>query len=91
VNQAKFLGETIAAKLVGEIGDVRRFESKRSLVAYAGVDPGKSDSGKKVSAKEFCVNKAKFIAAKSRAPATRSCAKPFFRRWCVICLPRPPR
>jgi hypothetical protein len=50
VNQAKFLGETIAAKLIGEIGDVRRFESKRSLVAYAGVDPGKNDSGRKVSA-----------------------------------------
>jgi transposase len=43
------VGETIAAKLIGEIGDVRRFESKRSLVAYAGVDPDKNDSGKKVS------------------------------------------
>jgi len=43
------VGETIAAKLIGEIGDVRRFESKWSLVAYAGVDPGKNDSGKKVS------------------------------------------
>ena len=43
------VGETIAAKLIGEIGDVRRFESKRSLVAYAGVDPSKNDSGKKVS------------------------------------------
>lgn len=43
------VGETLAAKLIGEIGDVRRFESKRSLVAYAGVDPDKNDSGKKVS------------------------------------------
>ena len=43
------VGETIAAKLMGEAGDVRRFESKRSIVAYAGVDPGKDDSGKKVS------------------------------------------
>jgi transposase len=43
------VGETIAAKLIGEIGDVRRFECKRSLAAYAGVDPGKNDSGKKVS------------------------------------------
>lgn len=43
------VGETIAAKLIGEIGDVRRFENKRSLVAYAGVDPDKNDSGKKVS------------------------------------------
>jgi transposase len=44
------VGDTIAAKLIAEIGDVRRFESKRSLAAYAGVDPGKNDSGKKVSA-----------------------------------------
>lgn len=43
------VGDTIAAKLIGEIGDVRRFESKRSLVAYAGIDPDKDDSGKKVS------------------------------------------
>jgi transposase len=43
------VGETLAAKLMGEAGDVRRFESKRSLVAYAGVDPDKDDSGKKVS------------------------------------------
>lgn len=43
------VGETLAAKLIGEIGDVRRFASKRALVAYAGVDPDKNDSGKKVS------------------------------------------
>jgi len=49
VNALYGVGETLAAKLIGEIGDVRRFESKRSLVAYAGVDPDKNDSGKKVS------------------------------------------
>lgn len=43
------VGETLAAKLIGEIGDVRKFEDKHSLVAYAGVDPGKEESGKKVS------------------------------------------
>jgi transposase len=43
------VGDTIAPQLIGEIGDVRRFESKRSLVAFAGVDPDKNDSGKKVS------------------------------------------
>jgi transposase len=44
------VGESLAAQLIGEIGDVRRFESKRALVAFAGVDPDKDDSGKKVSA-----------------------------------------
>jgi hypothetical protein len=43
------VGDTIAAKLMGEAGDVRRFASKRALVAYAGVDPDKDESGKKVS------------------------------------------
>lgn len=43
------VGESLAAQLIGEIGDVRRFDSKRSLVAFAGVDPDKDDSGKKVS------------------------------------------
>lgn len=43
------VGETLAAKLIGEIGDVRRFESKGALAAYAGVDPGKDESGRKIS------------------------------------------
>jgi transposase len=43
------VGETLAPQLIGEIGDVRRFASKWSLVAFAGVDPDKNDSGKKVT------------------------------------------
>jgi transposase len=43
------VGETIASKLIAEIQDPRRFIDKWALVAYAGVDPGKSDSGKKVT------------------------------------------
>jgi transposase len=43
------VGESIAAQLMGEIGDVRKFKSKRSIPALAGVDPDKDDSGKKVS------------------------------------------
>jgi transposase len=34
---------------MGEIGDVRDFASRKSLVAFAGVDPGDSSSGKYVS------------------------------------------
>ena len=49
VNALYGVGETLAAQFIGEIGDVRRFESKRALVAFAGVDPDKDDSGKKVS------------------------------------------
>jgi len=43
------VGDTLGAQLIGEIGDVRRFKDKRALVAFAGVDPDKNDSGKKVS------------------------------------------
>ncbi len=43
------VGETLASKLIAEIQDPRRFVDKWALVAYAGVDPGKNDSGKKVT------------------------------------------
>jgi transposase len=42
------VSETLAARLIAEIQDPRRFVDKWALVAYAGVDPGKDDSGKKV-------------------------------------------
>jgi len=43
------VGETLASKLIAEIQDPRGFVDKWALVAYAGVDPGKDDSGKKVA------------------------------------------
>ncbi|MDR2570543.1 MAG: IS110 family transposase [Oscillospiraceae bacterium] len=43
------VGETLASKLIAEIQDPRRFVDKWALVAYAGVDPGKDDSGKKIA------------------------------------------
>jgi len=43
------VGETLAALLIAEIGDINRFHNKHSLVAFAGVDPDKNDSGKHVS------------------------------------------
>lgn len=38
-------GDTTAAQLIAEIGDVRRFRSKQSLSAFAGVDPSPNQSG----------------------------------------------
>ena len=43
------VGGTLASKLIAEIGDPRRFVDKWALVAYAGVDPSKDDSGKKAT------------------------------------------
>ena len=43
------VGETTAAQLMAEIGDVRRFLRRSSIVGFAGVDPAVNASGKHVS------------------------------------------
>ena len=40
------VGPTLGPQLIAEIGDVTRFVKRGSLTAFAGVDPGKNDSGK---------------------------------------------
>ena len=42
-------GKSTGPQLIAEIGDIRRFASKKSLVGFAGIDPIKNDSGDKVS------------------------------------------
>ncbi len=39
------VGPTLGPQLMAEIGDIRRFHSKKSLVAYAGLDSPPNDSG----------------------------------------------
>ena len=39
------VGESLGPQLMAEIGDVRRFERKQSLVAFAGIDPSPNESG----------------------------------------------
>lgn len=39
------VGETLAPRLIAEIGDVRRFKNKHSLIAYAGIDAPPYQSG----------------------------------------------
>ena len=41
----KGVGTTLGPQLMAEIGDVTRFTHKGALTAFAGVDPGKNDSG----------------------------------------------
>lgn len=41
------VGPSMGPQLMAEIGDIRRFASQRSLVAYAGTDPGANQSGTK--------------------------------------------
>lgn len=39
------VGRTMCAQLIAEIGDIRRFEHSKSLVAMAGIDPPPNQSG----------------------------------------------
>ena len=41
----KGVGTSLGPQLMAEIGDVTRFTHKGALAAFAGVDPGKNDSG----------------------------------------------
>ena len=45
------IGPSVGSQLMAEIGDVRRFAQKSSLVAFAGIDPGRNGSGSKESNK----------------------------------------
>ena len=43
------VGKSLGPQLMAEIGDIRRFAGKQSLVAFAGVDPMPNQSGEKNS------------------------------------------
>ncbi len=42
------VGSTLGPQLIAEIGDVTRFTHREALTAFAGVDPGKNDSGQHI-------------------------------------------
>jgi hypothetical protein len=42
------VGPSMGPQLMAEIGDIRRFPQKNSIIAFAGIDPEKDDSGDKV-------------------------------------------
>lgn len=46
VHEMGGVGDSLAARLIGEIGDIRRFSSGKALVAYAGIDAPPYQSGK---------------------------------------------
>ena len=43
------VGPSVGPQLMAEIGDIRRFPQRNSIIAFAGIDPKKEDSGDKVS------------------------------------------
>ena len=42
------VGPSLGPQIIAEIGDISRFNHREALTAYAGVDPGKNDSGEVV-------------------------------------------
>ncbi|MCI7499720.1 MAG: IS110 family transposase [Oscillospiraceae bacterium] len=45
VKEMDCIGDTLAPRIIAEIGDVRRFKNKPSLIAYAGIDAPPYQSG----------------------------------------------
>ena len=64
------VGPSLGPQLMAEIGDVTRFTHREALTAFAGVDPGKNDSGK---------HSQKVYAHQRKA--RQACGKPCFRSW----------
>ena len=51
------VGDTLAPKLIAEIGDVRRMHSAKALIAFAGIDPPPHESGQFVGTKRQITKK----------------------------------
>lgn len=45
VMNMKGVGPSLGPQLMAEIGDIRRFEKRSAITAFAGVDPGRNESG----------------------------------------------
>jgi len=67
------VGEVLGPQLIAEIGDVSRFKSKKSLIAFAGIDSPADQSGQ-------VDNKSKAITKRGSA----SLRKTLFQIMCVI-------
>lgn len=70
VREMPCIGDTLAPRLIAEIGDVRRFHSKRALIAYAGIDAPPYQSAN--SARITAISPSGEIAICVR-PGTKSC------------------
>ena len=43
------IGEVLASELLGELGDITRFDSHKQLIAFCGLDPTIIQSGKSIN------------------------------------------
>lgn len=51
VNSFYGIGEVLAAELLGELGDITRFDNHKQLIAFCGLDPSIVQSGKSINVK----------------------------------------
>ena len=49
VNSFYGIGEVLAAELLGELGDITRFDNHKQLIAFCGLDPAIVQSGKSIN------------------------------------------
>ena len=66
---------------MAEIGDVRRFPRRSSIVGFAGVDPAVDDSGKHISKSNPTTKREKFLRGWKKGIRNWACKRGFFADW----------
>ena len=51
INSFYGIGEILTAEILGELGDITRFDSPKQIIAFCGLDPKKKQSGKSKNVK----------------------------------------
>ena len=51
INSFYGIGEILTAEILGELGDITRFDSPKQLIAFCGLDPTIKQSGKSINVK----------------------------------------
>ena len=70
------IGERLAASILAELGDIARFRGRESIVAYAGLDPAVSQSGKSAGLHLHITRKGNARLRKYLYLATVGCCSP---------------
>ena len=51
INSFYGIGDTLTAEILGELGDITRFDSPKEIIAFCGLDPTIKQSGKSINVK----------------------------------------
>mgnify|MGYP002508782695 CR=1 FL=1 len=51
INSFYGIGEILTAEILGELGDITRFDSPKEIIAFCGLDPTIKQSGKSINVK----------------------------------------